>query len=44
MNPNDSNRAELRRFTTITSAFYPQLYEHFELVFADWARETEEEK
>jgi hypothetical protein len=39
MNAEDSDRAELRPFTTMSSAFYSQLYEHFEHVFDDWVRE-----
>ena len=44
VNAQDSDRASLRHFTTITSAFYPQLYEHFERVFDEWAREPQEEE
>jgi hypothetical protein len=44
MNAGDSDREELRNFTAISSAFYPQLYEHCEQVFDDLAREGEEEK
>ncbi len=43
-NVQDSDRASLRHFTTITSALYPQLYEHFERVFDEWAREPQEEE
>lgn len=36
-NAGDSPREELRHFTTVSSDVYPQLFEHFEHVFADWA-------
>jgi hypothetical protein len=42
MNAEDSGREEMRYFTTISSDFYPQLYEHFEHVFDDWVREPED--
>jgi hypothetical protein len=38
MNADDSNRAELRNFTTITATFYPRLHGHFEHVFDDWSQ------
>ena len=36
LNAEFSAREELRNFTTITSDFYPQLYDHYERVFDDW--------
>jgi len=44
MNGDDSDRADLRHFTTVTSAFYQQLHDHFERVFEDWVLETGEER
>jgi hypothetical protein len=32
------SREELRHFTSVSSEFYPQLYEHFEHVYEDWVR------
>jgi hypothetical protein len=34
-----SDRESLRHFTTISSDFYPQLEEHYEQVFEEWAAE-----
>ncbi len=36
-NAGDSDRDRLRHFTSISSDFYPQLEEHYERVFDDWA-------
>ena len=36
LNSECSAREDLRNFTTITSVFYPQLYDHYEHVFDDW--------
>ena len=33
----DGDRRALRHFTSISSDFYPQLEEHYERVFEDWA-------
>lgn len=37
MNSTDGRRADLRHFTRISSTIYPQLLEHYEQVFEEWA-------
>lgn len=39
MNRDSSGRENLRHFTRISSTFYPQLREHYEQVFEEWAVE-----
>lgn len=42
MNADDEEaRQRLRDFTSVSSEFYPQLYEHCERVFEEWAAETD---
>jgi hypothetical protein len=36
-----SDRERLRHFTTVLSPFYPQLEQHYEHVFAEWAAEED---
>jgi len=40
MNAENTDFEKLRNFTRITSSFYPQLEEHFELVFEEWVNES----
>lgn len=37
MNAGDGRRSDLRHFTRISSMIYPQLLEHYEQVFEEWA-------
>jgi hypothetical protein len=39
-----SSREDLRHFTTLRSDVYPELYEHYEHVFDEWAREPQGEE
>lgn len=39
MNADGGDREHLRHFTTVRSALYPQLEDHYERVFAGWAEE-----
>ncbi len=43
-NTEHSSREDQRHFTTVRSDVYPQLYEHYEHVFDEWAQESQEEK